>query len=74
MGTKKTTTPKGVPKRAFHTILDYLTLHKKTNPNISIDNQFVFQYYKNFQLLSRLRGSALCLLKTQYAKKPKNPV
>ena len=70
MGTKNTTIPKG----KFHTILNYLTHHKKTNHNISIDNQFVFQYYKNFQLLSRLRGSALCLLKTQYAKKPKNPV
>lgn len=35
--------------------------------------------YKNYQLKNRLihiqlRGNALCLLKTQFAKKPKNPV
>lgn len=34
----------------------------------------LYQYYKNYRLLSRLKGKALALLKTQYAKKPKNPV
>jgi hypothetical protein len=33
----------------------------------------LFQYYKNYRLLTRLRSTALSLLKTQYAKKPKNP-
>jgi hypothetical protein len=63
-----------IPKSSLDNILHYLLEKRKTNHNICINNQFVFQYYKNFQLLSRLRGSALCLLKTQYAKKPKNPV
>lgn len=65
---------RGVPKRALHAILTYLVEQKKSNLNISITPHFVFQYYKNFQLLLRLRGAALCLLKTQFAKKPKNPV
>lgn len=39
----------------------------------------LFQRYKAFQLKNRLPvialcGKALCLLKTQFAKKPKNPV
>ncbi len=40
---------------------------------------FVYQYYKAFNMKNRVRlispnGKALCLLKTQFAKKPKNPV
>jgi hypothetical protein len=40
---------------------------------------FLLAYYKGFQVKNRLinhspRGKALCLLKTQFAKKPKNPV
>jgi hypothetical protein len=63
-----------VPKHALHKILSYLLLQQKANRNISITPQSVSQYNKNFQLLSRLRGTALCLLKTQFAKKPKNPI
>jgi hypothetical protein len=40
----------------------------KVNPHI------IFQCYKNLLALSRLKGTALCLLKTKYAIKPKNPV
>lgn len=40
---------------------------------------FVYRYYKAFNMKNRaciisLHGKALCLLKTQFAKKPKNPV
>jgi hypothetical protein len=35
---------------------------------------FLFSYHKNFRMVRRLKGSALCLLQTQFAKKPKNPV
>ena len=73
---------KGIPKPSFNFIVEYLlTLqlsHKryfKFIENLSQEHTTViFQYYKNFQLMSRLRGAALCLLKTQFAKKPKNPV
>ncbi len=34
---------------------------------------FVYQYYKNFQMIKRLKDKALALLQTQYAKKPRNP-
>lgn len=73
---------KGIPKPSFNFIVEYLlTLqlnNKKFFNGVDILSQkhptVIFQYYKNFQLMSRLRGSALCLLKTQFAKKPKNPV
>lgn len=59
-----------VPKHTLHLILNYLLQQQKTNNHISITPSLVFQYYKNFQLLSRLRGAALCLLKTNFCKKP----
>ena len=64
--------PKGA-KPEFNKILDHLLHLRKTNPDISINHPTVLQYYKNFQVLSRLRGTALCLLKTQYARKKRNP-
>jgi predicted metal-dependent RNase len=71
----------GIPKRNLHFILHYLTLElikKSKQPSYSSFSQkrhryFLFQYHKNFQLICRLKGNALCLLQTQYAKKPKNP-
>ena len=72
-----------IPKRSLDRILHYLVLQKiqnSKNPSSKTTflperhPHFLFQYHKNFQLISRLKGSALCLLKTQYAKKPKNPV
>ena len=59
-----------VPKHALDYILNYLLQQRKSNYKISITPPLVFQYYKNFQLLSRLRGAALCLLKTNFCKKP----
>jgi hypothetical protein len=72
-----------IPKRSLHFILHYLLLQqikksKQPVPQSSFSPKrhryFLFQYHKNFQLVSRLKGPALALLKTQYAKKPKNPV
>ncbi|MEO6868467.1 MAG: hypothetical protein ABI168_02410 [Ginsengibacter sp.] len=71
-----------IPIDSYHSILHYLALEKihrnRIGSSSSFGNKrhphFIFQYHKNFRLLSRLRGSALCLLKTQFAKKPKNPV
>ena len=40
---------------------------------VSQNHFLLFQYHKNYCLLSRLKSKALCLLNTQYAKKPKNP-
>lgn len=70
-----------IPKPCLDHILHYLLLRQIKN-GLSNDrfqrqepHKFIlYQYYKNFCLLSRLKGSALCLLKTQFAKKPKNPV
>jgi hypothetical protein len=73
----------GTPKRSLDNILHYLLLqkiHQDKHPHLPLSFyrqshfHFLFQYHKNFRLVSRLKGSALCLLKTQYAKKPKNPV
>jgi len=72
----------GIPKRSLDRLLHYLTLQQITSgkkPSFSPISykrhpHFLFQYHKSFRLVSRLKGSALCLLKTQYAKKPKNPV
>ena len=70
----------GIPKRSLDSILHYLLLEEiKNHKHPSSFPQkrrrfFLFQYHKNFRLVRRLKGSALCLLQTQYAKKPKNPI
>ena len=73
----------GIPKPALDNILHNLLMQQvqaaKHNPGIIYKplkrHRFtLYQYYKNFRLLSRLKGKALCLLQTQFAKKPKNPV
>ena len=69
-------------KRNLHFILHYLTLKlikKSKQPSSSSSfsqkrhRYFLFQYHKNFQLVVRLKGDALSLLQTQYAKKKRNP-
>lgn len=73
----------GIPKPALDAILHNLLMqqvkaaarHPEKIYKVCRRHRFVlFQYYKNYRLLSRLKGKALCLLKTQFAKKPKNPV
>lgn len=34
---------------------------------------FLCTYYKAFQIVNRLKGAALSLMKRQFIKKPKNP-
>src|SRR5665647_2157157 len=72
-----------IPKANRHFILHYLFMQqikaKKSGAPISTfpngcHRYFLFTYYKSFQLISRLKGAALCLVKTKYAIKPKNPV
>lgn len=71
-----------IPSSSYHKILHYLVLQRaqknKTGSPSSFGNtrhlNFIFQYHKNFQLVSRLKGNALALLQTQFIKKPKNPV
>lgn len=84
MATKKSLPPlslDNIPKNYLDRILRYLVLQeirKDRSPerfqSLQPNRFLLFQYYKNFRLVSRLKGSALCLLKTQFAKKPKNPV
>jgi hypothetical protein len=73
----------GIPKRDLHFILHYVMLELiKKNKQSSYGSSFsykrhryfLFSYHKNFRMVHRLKGSALCLLQTQYIKKPKNPV
>lgn len=73
----------GIPKPALDNILHNLLLqqvkaaanHPEKIYKVCRRHRFIiYQYYKNYCLLSRLKGKALALLKTQYAKKPKNPV
>jgi len=70
-----------IPKRNLDFILHYLLLQQINNSKLPSSSSFsyrchryfLFQYHKNFQLVRRLKGTALCLLKTQYAKKKRNP-
>lgn len=63
-----------IPKRSLHFILNYLLLQQiKDNQQSSSSSwlsqnhhhYFLFQYYKNFQLKSRLKGLQLSELKTE---------
>ena len=42
--------------------------YPKTNPYI------IIQYFKSFRVVNRIKGTALALQKTQFIKKPKNPI
>ncbi|CAN5415233.1 hypothetical protein BH10BAC2_BH10BAC2_18010 [soil metagenome] len=69
----------GIPTRCLHAIQHYLLMQGiravTTRTSVHLHNpNTLFQYYKNFNIKKRLSGKALCLLQTQYAKKPKNPV
>ena len=85
MAAKNTYQPSltGIPKRSLDRLLHYLAMQqiknskkpRKESSSTPVRHpHFLFQYHKSFRLVSRLKGSALCLLKTQFAKKPKNPV
>ena len=70
MGTQHQNQLPGVPKPALYRVVQYLLDQAPANPDLTITASSVAQYHKNFQLLNRLRGAALCLLKTNFTKKP----
>ena len=74
-----------IPRKAQGVLLRYLFLQWDYERKAGIlrsqprHSHYVFSYYKNFRMKNRLlvvspRTSSLSLLKTQFAKKPKNPV
>ncbi len=73
----------GVPKQNLHKILHYLLMEQiKNSPKLKPPFAAkikrlplnIFQSLKNLKLNTLLKDKALTLLKTQFAKKPKNPV
>lgn len=68
-----------IPRRVLHLALYYLLLRKHHAKHRLPVWKCACSAYKNQHLKNRLSplsssGKALCLLKTQFAKKPKNPV
>lgn len=71
----------GIPKRNLDFILHYLLLQQIISSKHSSGSLFsykrhrffLFQYHKNFQLARKLKGNALSLIQSQYAKKKRNP-
>ncbi|HWB27609.1 MAG TPA: hypothetical protein VG738_19165 [Chitinophagaceae bacterium] len=70
-----------LPLRELNFVLRYLALQLLASGFVPIGRRanVVVQYHKNFRFVGRLKkiamkSHALSLLKTQYAKKPKNPV
>ena len=74
-----------LPKQAMNVVLYYLVKQWIADSNCGTlpyrerQSSFMFQHYKAFTMKNRIvlvspQGKALCLLKTQFAKKPKNPV
>ena len=72
-----------IPQESLHIMLRYLVGHTaKLNAQgkaPELLHILVVEKYVNFRLTKEIipispQGKALCLLKTQFAKKPKNPV
>lgn len=75
----------GIPPAVLHLLLERLMKkwiqdHRMAEkPMPPRHPSFLLAYYKSLRVIQRVRaispnGSALSLLKTQFAKKPKNPV
>lgn len=75
----------GIPPAVLHLLLERLTKnwiqdHRMAEKPMSPRHpSFLLSFYKSLRVIKRVReispnGSALSLLKTQFAKKPKNPV
>ena len=71
-----------MPNRIRNFILHYFFIHrikaKKAVAPIPIfangrHHYFLICYYKIFQLISRLKGAALCDIKTKFSTKKRNP-
>jgi hypothetical protein len=71
-----------IPKRSLHFILHYLLLQQQWRSKLPSYASYTlkanpyrtYQYYKHFRAVSRIKDTALCLLKTKYTIKPKNPI
>ena len=72
-----------IPKEAMNIILCHFMKRMLEERKLGIPRKHhhfkVVSYYESFRLKNRYilvspKGKALCLLKTQFAKKPKNPV
>ena len=59
-----------IPIRSLDKILHYFFLQKTYHGKYP---HFLFEYYISFLLKWCLKDSALCLLQTKYATKPRNP-
>lgn len=70
-------TPTGHLYRILPNLLSQELKNNKRNSDFSLfykrHNFYLFQYHKNFQLATKLRGNALSLIQSQYAKKKRNP-
>ena len=73
----------GIPKATLHRILHHFVLQmaasNNTLPTPNPHPNRIWHYYKSLQLKNRLctnapSNNSLSLLKTNFAKKPKNPV
>jgi len=72
----------GIPRPNLHFILHYLSFQQikaqetgapiTTFPN-GRHRYFLITWYKSFQLISRLKGAALCDIKTKFSTKKRNP-
>jgi hypothetical protein len=69
-----------IPNGSLHFILHYLLLQKKWRSKLpsyqwhSLKAKPYRINYKHSRAVSRIKDTALCLLNTKYAIKPKNPV
>jgi len=72
-----------IPKQAVNIMLCHFMKRMLEEKKLGIPKKHhhfkVVSYYQSFRLKNRYlivspKGKALCLLKTQFAKKPKNPV
>lgn len=68
----------GVPKETLDKLVHFIILEQIKNKKLTHQTKNtspkIFFQFKPFHLLKHLSGKALCLLKTQFIKKPKNPV
>ncbi|QEC69316.1 hypothetical protein FRZ67_19125 [Panacibacter ginsenosidivorans] len=71
---------KGISQQELHTFMYKFIMmeieERRAKEAAASKNKFriFFRSLKNGSLFKKLKGKALSLLKTQYAKKPKNPV
>jgi hypothetical protein len=78
----KESVQKRIPKSDLNHILHYLVMQQIKAKQTGVPLQsfphgrhryFLFTYYKSFQVVNRLKDTALSLMKRQFIKKPRNP-